>query len=130
MKVLIKVGKGGGILKITTKVSLYIGLSLLLLIVLYLYELERQIDSPGIEGTIIISEADAVFIVLDSNFENEDVDLPIEELQAKYKNVGRLSIHQSDYRGELKTGQRVKVWMSQTMESSPPIFKAIKLERL
>lgn len=117
-------------MKITTKVPLYIGLSLLLIIVLYLYELERQTDSPGTEGTIIISEADSVFIVLASNFENEDVDLPIEELQAKYKNVGRLSIHQSDYRDELKIGQRVKVWISQTLESYPPIFKAIKLERL
>ena len=123
-------GKGGGILKITTKVPLYIGLSLLLIIVLYLYELERQTDSPGTEGTIIISEADSVFIVLASNFENEDVDLPIEELQDKYKDVGRLSIHQSDYRDELKIGQRVKVWISQTLESYPPIFKAIKLERL
>ena len=117
-------------MKITAKVALYIGLSLLLLIVLYLYELKQQTDSPGTEGTIIVSEAGTVFIVMDSDFENKDVNLPIEELLAKYKNVGRLSIHQSDYRGELKNGQRVKVWLNKTLESYPPIFVAIKMERL
>ena len=88
-------------MNITKRVTLYIGLSLLLLIVLYSYELKRQTDSPGSEGTLIISEGGTVFIVLDPGFEHKDVNLPIKELLVKYKDVGQLSVHQGDYKGKL-----------------------------
>ena len=115
-------------MKKSTKITLWIGLLSILFFAAYLMEVERSTQGPGTKGTVIFDKDGDLILVLDSNFDDNDVNLPINELLTKYKDVGRVSLEGTASKHNLKNGQKVTVWVSGADESNPPTYKIIKIK--
>ena len=100
------------------------------LVAIIIFQTINEDKGPGTEGTIILGNNGSIHIVLDSNFKDQDASLPLSEIRAKYKEVGRLSIHQSAYTGKLEHGQKVRVWINRVDESFPPIYRATHIGKM
>ena len=107
-----------------------------LIVITFNFESEKEIVSsnssgytgPGVEG--IIHNQKSLFIIVDPTFDNTDLNLPIEELVGKYQGTGRIWIEEEEFKEELQSGQKVRIWFNEVLESYPPIYRVEKIKVL
>ncbi|MEK9197000.1 DUF3221 domain-containing protein [Ureibacillus sp. FSL E2-3493] len=87
-------------------------------------------DNASVEGIIIFDKKSGKKILIqDTNFNYDDMELPLNTLLDKYYNkVLFLSFKDESLLEHIQTGQKVKVWYSEILESNPPTYKVNKLE--
>ncbi|MBD8028034.1 DUF3221 domain-containing protein [Ureibacillus sp. Re31] len=89
-------------------------------------------DAPNqtsVEGVIIFDQISGKHLLIqDTNFQYEDKGLSIKELLNKYDNVLFLSFKNESLVEHVKSGQKVRIWYNEILESNPPIYKVEQLE--
>lgn len=90
---------------------------------------EIVLNSISEEGIIIFEKNSGKnLLIQDSNFQYEDKELSLNELLNKYDEVLFLSFKNKSIVKQVQSGQKVKIWYSEILESNPPIYKVEQLE--
>ncbi|CEG26224.1 YobA family protein [Bacillus sp. B-jedd] len=88
---------------------------------------ERQHQEP-IQGYILfVKDSERYILIRDKYFDTEDINLPLKEIQRKYKDIMFLTIEANKPKN-LKSGQKVIIGVNKILESYPPIAIVTKIE--
>lgn len=90
---------------------------------------EIEPNSTSEEGVIIFEQNSGKSILIqDTNFQYEDKDLSLKELLNKYDEVLFLSFKNESLVEHVESGQKLRIWFNEILESNPPIYKVEQLE--
>lgn len=91
---------------------------------------QGNIEKGQIQGYIVFhKESDITILIRDENFNIQDMNLPLKELQVNYNDIMLLIVDESPK--NIKSGQKVKLGFCKILESDPPkvvVTKIVKID--
>ncbi|PLR75672.1 hypothetical protein CU633_19780 [Bacillus sp. V3-13] len=90
---------------------------------------EQHTEGSQIQGYIVfIRDSERTILVRDENFNIQDINLPLKELQKKYEDIMLLVVEERP--NHIKSGQKVEVGWSKILESDPPQVVVTRIEKI
>lgn len=90
---------------------------------------QGKMKKEQIQGYIVfLKESDRAILIRDENFNIQDINLPLKELQVKYNDIMLLNV--DEITKDINSGEKAKLGVSKILESDPPKVVVTKIVRI